>query len=696
MRKKRIISTLLLGCFMATSLLTHAAAAEATRFEVETSEQFIAAVEQINTADSGNFEIILQKDIQLSQSDNPNQTVVFKKNTATIYGNDYTLDLNESALDIRETAVVNLGSADYDKGLLLLSNTTYHTTIYVNDNSVLNMYDHVTIKDGEAMGHSGALQVEENSVFNMYGGLISNCSSHSAAGGVLVSNTATFTMYDGKIENCFGYYGGGVGILGSGNFIMNGGEISGSTGKTYGGGGVMIFAPGGSLTINNGLIDSNQAQPGPAWGMEGEDGGYGGGISVFAGTVQITGGTISNNHSLEWGGGIAVSDSSGNVTIGSNCEIKNNSTNTYGGGVCVYEGSLSIAENTKIHNNHAKQVGDDIFNYTGSLRFFDVAQGLILDGCQHPIDGWYVDGVIENVDTARWNAIETDDTPAFLRQYTPTGSSITSQIALKAAHTAYQYTVHYYIDNVQQDAFTENGISPVPSLQEVPDKRPENCCEEDTVTIDSVVEPADDKPGSFIVRVYYQTHQYELASNETKHWSVCTLCDHIINETDHTYGDWNVIQEASELVDGSRERTCSVCKYKETDILKAPGHDWADAWSSDANAHWHDCGNDNCEVSDNTDKDGYAPHSFGDWVVTKPATATEDGSRKKSCIVCGYTETEVLKALGTTTTPQGKPTESAPPTGNSAMHTWWITLLAAGGCIIAGASLYSKRGKQNH
>ena len=36
-------------------------------------------------------------------------------------------------------------------------------------------------------------------------------------------------------------------------------------------------------------------------------------------------------------------------------------------------------------------------------------------------------------------------------------------------------------------------------------------------------------------------------------------------------------------------------------------------------------------------------HEFGDWTVTKEATATEEGIRQRSCSKCGYAETETFK-----------------------------------------------------
>ena len=39
-------------------------------------------------------------------------------------------------------------------------------------------------------------------------------------------------------------------------------------------------------------------------------------------------------------------------------------------------------------------------------------------------------------------------------------------------------------------------------------------------------------------------------------------------------------------------------------------------------------------------------HEYGEWIVVKAATATEDGLRERSCANCGQWETEIIPALG--------------------------------------------------
>ncbi len=47
-------------------------------------------------------------------------------------------------------------------------------------------------------------------------------------------------------------------------------------------------------------------------------------------------------------------------------------------------------------------------------------------------------------------------------------------------------------------------------------------------------------------------------------------------------------------------------------LAKTHEHSWSTDWSSDSTHHWHECTADGCDVTDNTQKDDYAEHSFTD------------------------------------------------------------------------------------
>ncbi len=75
-------------------------------------------------------------------------------------------------------------------------------------------------------------------------------------------------------------------------------------------------------------------------------------------------------------------------------------------------------------------------------------------------------------------------------------------------------------------------------------------------------------------------------------------------------------------------KTCKICGATEGEAL---GHKYDNACDADCNT----CGATRTP----------AAHTYGDWVVTKDATATEDGERQRTC-ECGHVEKEVIPATG--------------------------------------------------
>lgn len=65
-------------------------------------------------------------------------------------------------------------------------------------------------------------------------------------------------------------------------------------------------------------------------------------------------------------------------------------------------------------------------------------------------------------------------------------------------------------------------------------------------------------------------------------------------------------------------------------------HAWDPAWKSNGTHHWHDCTASGCPITQEGLKSGYAAHTAGDWVVDQPAFSSQNGTRHRSCTVCGY------------------------------------------------------------
>ena len=191
--------------------------------------------------------------------------------------------------------------------------------------------------------------------------------------------------------------GAGVLVEASGNFIMNGGEISGNSmtggaGSTayLGGGGVLCA---GTFTMNNGTICENEAHTGggvllyPEASFTMKNGeiinntvnGYGGG--VFAGStnqIPVTGaefimedGRISGNTGVE-GGGVYLGTARFGMKGG---DISGNTASQNGGGVyCGIDSTIHL-DGGNIINNIADQYGGGVYN--GNSSTFTMDKGLI-------------------------------------------------------------------------------------------------------------------------------------------------------------------------------------------------------------------------------------------------------------------------------------------------------------------------------
>lgn len=133
------------------------------------------------------------------------------------------------------------------------------------------------------------------------------------------------------------------------------------------------------------------------------------------------------------------------------------------------------------------------------------------------------------------------------------------------------------------------------------------------------------------------------------------------------------------------------------EVIPSSGHSFGTEWKSDANDHWHECA---CGK-----KADAAAHTFGDWTTTKAATATEAGSREKSCIVCGYKVAESIPATGTggTTTPTDSPkpnpetnvVSNTPQTGDP-FNVWlFVGLLFIGTAGLATLTILQLKRKKS-
>ncbi|MBO5402299.1 MAG: InlB B-repeat-containing protein [Clostridia bacterium] len=144
---------------------------------------------------------------------------------------------------------------------------------------------------------------------------------------------------------------------------------------------------------------------------------------------------------------------------------------------------------------------------------------------------------------------------------------------------------------------------------------------------------------SAIIPKLPHTHKYLSAwkTNSTDHWKECA-CGNKSELSAHNYGSWDIITQATEEKEGLKRHTCLTCKYVESVVIPKleHKHSYGD-WKYNLTSHWKEC---RC-----TNTIEVFSHTYGEWVVTKPATEENEGSKYHVCTVCGYKETAVIDVI---------------------------------------------------
>ena len=107
--------------------------------------------------------------------------------------------------------------------------------------------------------------------------------------------------------------------------------------------------------------------------------------------------------------------------------------------------------------------------------------------------------------------------------------------------------------------------------------------------------------------------------DDNMHWKQCSRCDKKDDVSPHTWDNGTVTTAPTCTKAGERTYTCTKCGATKIEPIPATGHSWKSDWTSDATHHWHKCANENCDVTDNAGKNGYAEHSGGKATCTQNA-----------------------------------------------------------------------------
>ena len=382
------------------------AMAETNSHYVSDGRSFKKAIETINNSkDKNENEIILMNGFTL-EGDTTEYTL--RRGTTTIKGEGNTITVNPGA-GIKVTGgetVLNLGAKGYDKKLTIDGNAK-GAFITVSGGATAYMYENVTLQNRQQVDQA-CVVLEENSVFNMHGGVIQNCKGKY--GGVSLKNGSRFIMEGGTISECSASEGGGLYAENS-TVTIKGGTISRCS--AYAGGG--LYADNSAVTISKGTISGCSASNGGGLyaknsstieisggtisGCTTSEAGMGGGLYAYKSTITISRGTIENNKAT-YGGGVALNSSTINpitnwTVIGNEAYKTKRGNGGIGGGIYLDYVSMNVsAGSNRIYNNQAEGHGADIFldGSNSSITLPDAAgMGVKYRDSGINIDGWYND-----------------------------------------------------------------------------------------------------------------------------------------------------------------------------------------------------------------------------------------------------------------------------------------------------------------
>ena len=365
------------------------AMAETNSHYVSDDGSFKKAIEMINNSkDKNENEIILMNGFTLG-GDTTEYTL--RRGTTTIKGEGNTITVNQGA-GIKVTGgetVLNLGANGYDKKLTIDGNAK-GAFITVSGGATAHMYENVTLQNRQQVDQA-CVVLEENSVFNMHGGVIQNCKGKY--GGVSLKNGSGFIMEGGTISGCSANEGGGLYATNQSTVTIKGGTISGCSAGAGGGlyadkstvtisggaisecsatinnGGGLYATNSSKITISDGIISgcegvlgcglyaTNSSEITISGGtISGCTGLRGGGLYADNSTVTITGGTISRCEVGAGGGLFATNSSKITIRGGTISECSTTLDSGKGGGLYAENSTITISGGT-IENNKAARGG---------------------------------------------------------------------------------------------------------------------------------------------------------------------------------------------------------------------------------------------------------------------------------------------------------------------------------------------------
>ena len=483
--------------------------------------------------------------------------------------------------------------------------------------------------NGKTFASNGTnkIVVKENSRFILCdcagGGTIDGADSGWGGTGIYLYNS-TMDMYGGKITGGYasGNGGGGAIALDDVNCVFNmyGGEISGNRANRYGGAiflnGTLQSKKGGTVNLYGGTISNNSAKIGGAI------------YAVYGGTVNLFGGEISGNKATANGGGAICLNHSGvlNMTRG---KMQNNTAKTDGGAVNLYASTFTFSGGT-ISNNQASEYGGAVYlsissklNMTGG----EISNNTAAEegGAVHV----YGQNSTFNLSGGTITGNEAVDGGAvYLNQEQSTlnmsGGEISGNKATRYGGAVYMFretsTLNLSGGTIKNNTAASSGgavyfnTTSDGNIQGILNISGNPVVKDNTVS--GKANNISLKSGKTLSIVGAMTDGASVGiTTESTNYPVV-----FSNAYDTDYSGYFFADDANAYVrqDG---------RYRLELATGTPHkHSWATAWSKNETHHWHECTADGCDVTNDAEKQGYGAHS-----------GTDDGDCTTAVICeCGY------------------------------------------------------------
>lgn len=290
--------------------------------------------------------------------------VVIRNNLARHYGGGFSFRIIQTQAYNAANAPSNIGNGAVFtmiiNGAILENNTAVKGGGAIYMDKIMDNRWNTTC--------TGNLEIKGNTIIRNNTSIY----NQNADGAININNFGTGTTNMSYVTNEKLGAGGAI-YLNDNNFIMESGTITGNIAATEGG---AIYISGASATIKDGTMSNNKAMAS-----------CGGAISIDTGHVTVESGDITNNWSKTTGGAIDVAG--GNVVIGvepckkdlqldhEHPNLKNNTAQTYGGGVSAKNGTITMYCGEVFNNSAEHHESDNIyFTGTGSFTIWNGNLGL--------------------------------------------------------------------------------------------------------------------------------------------------------------------------------------------------------------------------------------------------------------------------------------------------------------------------------